>query len=54
MLHDEPLVKLDDTERNLLSVSPDVNTKAYHDAFMNMPIPKPVAEAAYIQAGRIL
>ena len=54
MLHNEPLVRLDGRERNLLSVSPKVNTKSYHDAFMKMPVPKPVAEAAYIQAGWIL
>jgi len=41
-------------DRNALSVSPVVNTKGYHDAFTEMPIPKPVAEGAYREAGRIL
>lgn len=36
------------------SVSPIVNTKAYHDAFEEMPVSRSVAQAAYEQAGRIL
>jgi len=53
MRHEEPLVKMT-IDRNALSVSPVVNTKGYHDAFTEMPIPKPVAEGAYREAGRIL
>lgn len=49
----ESLVKIP-KERNALTVSPEVNTKAYHDAFEAMPVPKAVSEAAYEQAGRIL
>lgn len=41
-------------DRNILSVSPVVNTKEYNDAFEKMPVPKPVAEGAYREAGRIL
>lgn len=36
------------------SVSPIVNTKAYHDAFEEMPVSRSAAQAAYEQAGRIL
>lgn len=36
------------------SVSPIVNTKAYHDAFEEMPVSRSVVQAAYEQAGRIL
>lgn len=36
------------------SVSPIVNTKAYHDAFEEMPVSRSVAQTAYEQAGRIL
>ena len=39
---------------NAFSVSPVVNTKAYHDAFERIPLAKPVRESAYRQAGRIL
>lgn len=53
MRHDEPLVKMK-ADRNALSVSPVVNTKEYHDAFEEMPVPKPVAEGAYREAGRIM
>lgn len=53
MRHEEPLVKMK-ADRNALSVSPVVNTKEYHDAFEEMPVPKPVAEGAYREAGRIL
>lgn len=53
MRHEEPLVRLGESA-NALSVSPIVNAKGYHDAFRAMPLPVPVAEAAYRQAGRIL
>ena len=53
MRHEEPLVRVGQSA-NALSVSPDVNTKGYHDAFREMPLPASVAEAAYRQAGRIL
>lgn len=53
MRHEEPLVKMK-AGRNALSVSPVVNTKEYHDAFAQMPVPKPVAEGVYREAGRIL
>lgn len=53
MRHEETLVKMR-ADRNALSVSPVVNTKEYHDAFEEMPVPKPVAEGAYREAGRIL
>ncbi|WP_305296561.1 phage minor capsid protein [Parvibacter caecicola] len=53
MRHEEPLVKMS-ADRNALSVSPVVNTKRYHDAFEAMPVPRPVAEGAYREAGRIL
>lgn len=53
MRHEEPLVKMK-ADRNDLSVSPVVNTKEYHDAFEEIPVPKPVAEGAYREAGRIL
>ncbi len=53
MRHNEPLVKIS-KDKNALSVSPKVNTKAYHDAFEGMPVPKAVAQSAYEQAGRIL
>lgn len=53
MKHEEPLVKLPKTKTGF-SVSSKVNTKEYHDAFIKMPIAKPVAESAYIQVGRIL
>ncbi|BAK45422.1 hypothetical protein [Eggerthella sp. YY7918] len=49
----ESLVPLD-KKTNALSVSSVVNTKAFHDAFEKMPIPKFVAESAYEQTGRIL
>ncbi len=53
MRHKEPLVKMA-KDRNALSVSPAVNAKGFHDAFSAMPVPKPVAESAYREAGRIL
>ena len=53
MRHEEPLVKIS-KENNSLSISPRVNTKAYHDAFDDMPIPKSVSQSAYEQAGMIL
>lgn len=53
MKHEEPLVRMP-KERNVLSVSPTVNTKEYHDAFEAMPLPKAVSESIYKQAGRIL
>ena len=40
--------------RNAVSVSPEVNTKAYHDAFERMPIARTAAQGVYRQAGRIL
>lgn len=54
MRHEEPLVKLPRSHENDLSVSPVVNTQAYHDAFCEAPLRKPVCESAYKQAGRIL
>ena len=39
---------------NALSVSPTVNTKAYHDAFEEMPLPRRVSQSVYEQVGRIL
>lgn len=53
MRHEEPLVRLGD-DVNALSISPIVNTKEYHDAFLAMPLPRVVSESAYCQAGRIL
>lgn len=54
MRHEEPLVSLIGREQNGYSVSPSVNTRGYHAAFEKMPVPKPVAEGAYREAGRIL
>lgn len=55
MRHEETLVKMTKgDERNDLSISPVVNTQAYHEAFEAMPLPKPVAESAYRQTGRLL
>lgn len=54
MRHEEPLVKLSKSSENNLSVSPVVNTQAYHDAFDRLPLRKAVCESAYKQAGRIL
>lgn len=54
MEHNEPLVKLSKDGKNDFSVSPVVNTKAFHDAFDDAPLPKPVSEGAYREAGRIL
>lgn len=54
MRHEEPLVSLIGREQNGYSVSPSVNTRSYHAAFEKMPVPKPVAEGAYREAGRIL
>lgn len=53
MQQNEPLVKLGKV-KNGLSVSPVVNTKAYHDAFERLPLRKPVSESLYKQTGRIL
>lgn len=53
MKHNEPLVKIP-KNGNALTVSPKVNTKAYHDAFEALPLPKGVTQSAYEQAGRIL
>ena len=53
MEHNESLVRMS-KDKSGLSVSPNVNTKAYHDAFEKMPIPKAVAQSAYEQVGRIL
>ncbi len=54
MRQEEPLVSLGGREQNGYSVSPSVNTRGYHAAFEKMPVPKPVAEGAYREAGRIL
>lgn len=54
MKHEEPLVKITLGKSNRLAVSPVVNTKAFRDAFEAMPLPKPVKDSAYKQAGRIL
>lgn len=51
---EEPLVRIARDGRNALSVSPAVNTRAFHDAFLSLPLPRPVCESAYRQAGRIL
>lgn len=53
MEQNESLVKMTKS-RNSLSVSPVVNSKEYHDAFEAMPLPKPVTQSVYEQAGRIL
>lgn len=52
---EEPFVRIASSEgHSPYSVSPDVNSKTYHDAFETLPVPKPVAESAYREAGRIL
>ncbi|WP_165048166.1 MULTISPECIES: hypothetical protein [unclassified Adlercreutzia] len=35
-------------------MAPVVNAKAYHDAFMRIPVSKAVAHSVYTQAGRVL
>ena len=54
MEHNEPLVKLSRDVRNDFSISSVVNAKEFHDAFEDMPLPKPVSQGAYREAGRIL
>lgn len=54
MQHEEPLVKIDKSRCNSLSISTKVNTRAFHDAFLAIPLPTRACEGAYQQAGRIL
>ena len=53
MRQNEPLVPMSRTV-NSLSVSSVVNTKAFRDAFEEMPLSRQVSNSLYGQAGRIL
>lgn len=53
MGQNEPLVPMSRTV-NSLSVSSMVNTKAFRDAFEEMPLSRQVSNSLYRQAGRIL